>query len=417
VVVNPQLLFQMNGFVVFFVIIAILVLYTFRAYIKNKFVSFRVLISVYGVAVTLLIIGFFLMWQRQLDNYASISVLKNVFIGLFVSLLVSLLLTALFFLVEDIVRVLVWITHMVHRKRKLRFPTRSKFFRLATLMLTCIIMVFVLYGTVWGFSHYKIHDIEFRHSSIPQEFDGFTIVHISDTHLGTFGSIQEVKKGLDIVQQQQPDMIVFTGDMVNNVSEEAVSYISLFANLHAPFGKFAVLGNHDYAHYAGNLSDFAQKEDVQKLRDIIEEMGFSILENSHSLIAKDTESIVLAGVENWGMPPFPQYGNISKALEEVESQKFIVLLSHDPSHWRQKVVRDSLDIPLTLSGHTHGMQFGFEIGDFKWSPIQYRYTDWAGLYEYNNRYLYVNRGFGGIGFPARIGIRPEISVITLWAEE
>ncbi|MFW5850762.1 MAG: hypothetical protein ACOCWB_00900, partial [Bacteroidota bacterium] len=203
-VVNPQLLFQMNDFVVYFVIIAVLVLYTFRVYTKNKIVSFRVLISVYGVSVAVLIVGVFLMWQRQLENYASISIVKNIFIALSVSLLVSLLITTLFFLVEDVKRGVVWITNVIRRKRMVQFQVRSKFFPIATLLLTCIITVLVVYGTVWGFSQYKITHIEFQHASIPQEFDGFTIVQISDTHLGTFGSIEEVKKGLDVVQQQQP---------------------------------------------------------------------------------------------------------------------------------------------------------------------------------------------------------------------
>src|SRR5690554_6256904 len=271
----------MNGFVVFFVIIAMLVVYTFRAYKNNKYISTPVLILVYGVFVALLIIGFFLMWQRQIDNYASISILKNVFIGLSVSLFVSLIFSALFFLVEDILRGVVWITYMLRRKRKLNFPSRSKFSKTATLLLTCIITVLVLYGTIWGFSHYKISNVEFIHASIPREFDGFTIVHISDTHLGTFGNIEQVKKGVDIIQQQKPDIIVFTGDMVNNLSDEAIPYIPLFAELKAPYGKYAVLGNHDYAHYAGNLSKIEQEKDVVKLRQLIEQMGFKILENSH----------------------------------------------------------------------------------------------------------------------------------------
>ncbi|MFO7868806.1 MAG: metallophosphoesterase [Bacteroidales bacterium] len=416
-VVNPQLLFQMNGLVVFILFIALVIVYTYKAYQNSRTVSTHKIRLIYGIITFLLVIGFLLMWQRQVDNYASITMIKNICIGLSVALLVSMLITVSAFLLEDIVRIVLWIKRSIQHKKRVVLPARTNTIRVATLAITVLIVSAVLYGVVWGFSHYKVHYVDFAHPDIPTEFDGFTIAQISDTHLGTFGSIKQVQKGLDVLQQQNPDMVVFTGDMVNNKSEEAERYISMFAHIKAPYGKFAVLGNHDYAHYAGNLTEQEQHHDVEKLRKIIGQMGFEILENEHRTIIQSADTIQLVGVENWGLKPFPQYGDLDKSMQETEKKMFTVLLSHDPSHWRHEIVEYVPPIELTLSGHTHGMQFGFEIGDTKWSPIQYRYSDWAGLFEYNNRYLYVNRGFGGIGFPARIGIRPEITVIRLQSEE
>ncbi|MCF8362831.1 MAG: metallophosphoesterase [Prolixibacteraceae bacterium] len=299
------------------------------------------------------------------------------------------------------------------RRKITRFVSHSKASGFIAFSFSALLLILIMYGTIWGFSNYKTHTVQFQHENIPEAFDGFKIVQISDMHLGTYGSIKQVEKGLKLVKKQQADLIVFTGDMVNNISTEATPYVDVLKNITAPFGKYAILGNHDYAHYAGDLTELKMQTDTENLRKIIKQMGFEMLENEHEVIHKSNDSIILAGVENWGIAPFPQYGDLDKALKGLKNNNFVVLLSHDPSHWDKQVLQHPVDIALTLSGHTHGMQFGIELGGYKWSPVQYRYGKWAGLYQHNKKFLYVNRGFGGIGFPGRVGIRPEITVIEL----
>jgi hypothetical protein len=388
-------------------------LYTFYGYLKSFRISMKKLLLIYGVSLAVMITGFSLMWQRQVDNYASVSQFINIFISLSLAVFLALFFSTIIYFIADVIRFLRWGIKSLIRRKNTRFISRSKASGFVAFSFSALLLILIMYGTIWGFTHYKVHTVQFQHEKIPEAFDGFKIVQVSDMHLGTFSSIKQVEKGLELIEKQQADIIVFTGDMVNNISTEASPYIDALKEVTAPFGKYAILGNHDYAHYAGDLTELEMQTDTENLRNIIEQMGFEMLENEHEVIHKSNDSIIVAGVENWGIAPFPQYGDLDKALNGVKNKQFIVLLSHDPSHWDEQVLEYPVDIALTLSGHTHGMQFGIELGGYKWSPVQYRYGKWAGLYQNNKKYLYVNRGFGGIGFPGRVGIRPEITVIEL----
>jgi hypothetical protein len=371
------------------------------------------LLMVYGTLLAVFTGGILLMWQRQTMDYGNVSFLLNLLIGLVTVLFLLLLFSFFFFGIEDITRFLAWAFGSLIKKKTRAYPKRSKIIARTVLFIGVLTLTLVLYGILFGFSHYKVHRVVVEHEDIPESFNGYTIAQLSDMHLGTFGRIQQVEKGLKLLQNENPDLILFTGDLVNNLSSEAIPYIDLLKSLKAPYGKFAVLGNHDYAHYAGQLAEIDQEADELKLRNILNAMGFSILENLNTAIHRGNDSIVIAGVENWGIAPFPQYGDLSKALAGVIDANFVVLLSHDPSHWTEQVLGFPVQVDLTLSGHTHGMQLGIETKFFRWSPVKYRYRNWSGMHEQDGKYLYVNRGFGGIGFPGRIGIRPEITIVEL----
>lgn len=388
-------------------------LYTFYGYMKSSIISIKKLLLIYGLSLVAMITGFSLMWQRQVENYANTSPVINLFISISFAVFLALFFSTVIYFIADVIRFFRWGIRSLIERKITRFVSRSKASSFIAFSFSALLLILIMYGTIWGFSHYKVHTVQFQHEKIPEAFDGFKIVQISDMHLGTFGSIKQVEKGLKLVKEQQADLIVFTGDMVNNISTEAIPYVDVLKNITAPFGKYAILGNHDYAHYAGDLTELEMQTDTENLREIIKQMGFEMLENEHEVIHKSNDSLILAGVENWGIAPFPQYGDLNKALKGVKSNNFVVLLSHDPSHWDKQVLQHPVNIALTLSGHTHGMQFGIELGGYKWSPVQYRYGKWTGLYKDNKKYLYVNRGFGGIGFPGRVGIRPEITVIEL----
>ena len=280
-----------------------------------------------------------------------------------------------------------------------------------------ILSTISFFGLGWGMLvgryNYKVHRKKLVFDNLPPEFDGFKVVQLSDLHVGSFfEEFDKVEAGLQMVKDLKPDMILFTGDLVNNFSSEAEPWIDQFKSLYAPFGKYSILGNHDYGDYSRWPSKEAKAENLQRLKDIEKEMGFDLLLNENRTIEKNGQSFSLIGVENWGLPPFPQHGDLKKALEGSNDNGFQLLMSHDPSHFDAQVTLGS-EVDLTLSGHTHGMQFGIELGNIKWSPVKYKYPKWAGLYRSGKQKLYVNRGFGYIGFPGRVGIMPEITLIEL----
>lgn len=281
-------------------------------------------------------------------------------------------------------------------------------------VLAVIAFVSILFGIVNGKTNLKITRRTVPSSSIPASFDGFKVVHISDLHLGSIPlSSHYPQKIATLINQQKADLILFTGDLINNVSSEAEPWIEVLRSMQCKKGKFAITGNHDYGEYVDWQSEDEWRSDQQKLKAIFEKTGFKLLENQGILIENNDEKIGILGVENWGIPPFPQYGNLQKALDDLDPTSYQILMSHDPSHWEEEVLSKT-NIGLTLSGHTHGFQFGIMLnGKFQWSPVQYKYPRWAGLYKENNQYLNITRGLGYIGFPGRIGMPPEISVITL----
>lgn len=277
------------------------------------------------------------------------------------------------------------------------------------------ILLFISFGTgmARGRTHVKVFRESIQIPTMPEAFNELRIVQLSDIHLaGFYNHPRHIQRVVDTVNSLGPDLICFTGDMVHNFSEELDPFVDILKQLKAPLGKYAILGNHDYGHYFNWKSPEEEAANLERVKSQIREAGFDLLLNENRTISLNGSSVSLIGVENWGKPPFPQLGDLDQALEGVPPEHVKILLSHDPSHWDLQV-KDKEDIALTLSGHTHGMQFGIEIGKLKWSPSRWTYKNWAGLYRENGQYLYVNRGLGFTGFPGRVGIRPEITLLTL----
>lgn len=293
------------------------------------------------------------------------------------------------------------------------FPARSYGVSEIVVLLAIILFLILLYGITRGRHHYKVHRETLYFEDLPASFDGFTITQLSDIHAGSFSDKKGVQKGIDLVNAQNSDLILFTGDLVNNQATEMEPWIPVFSKLKAAYGKYSILGNHDYGDYIKWESPAAKDANLDRLKQIHQEIGFQLLLNESRKIEKGGQALELIGVENWGKGGFHKYGDLEKATSEVSRDAFKILMSHDPSHWNAVILRQPNPIHLTLSGHTHGMQFGFEVFGIKWSPIKYMYKEWAGLYRRHSQYLYVNRGFGFLGLKGRVGIWPEITVLTL----
>ena len=275
-----------------------------------------------------------------------------------------------------------------------------------------LLVLLFIYGIVRGKYAYRVIKHTLYFPDLPESFDGFTISQISDVHSGSFTNAKAVQRGIDMVKAQASDVFVFTGDLVNNKAEEIKPWIKAFSQIKAPFGQFSILGNHDYGDYVKWESEQKKTDNLQLLKSYHKDLGYKLLLDEHVELHKGNDKIVLAGVENWGIG-FGERGDLQKALSGTSPSDFKILLSHDPSHWEAQVIKYSSKIHLTLSGHTHGMQFGIEAFGIKWSPVKFRYKHWAGIRHLNGMYLNVNRGFGFIGFSGRVGIWPEITVIEL----
>lgn len=271
------------------------------------------------------------------------------------------------------------------------------------------------HGITLGKYNYKVKNIQLDFEDLPPAFDGFKILQFSDLHAGSLDNFEKVEEGIQLIQNQAADLILFTGDLVNSYASEVDPFIKSFSELEAPYGKFSVLGNHDYSMYGRMFDSEAHKiSNAEKIKENHAKMGFNLLMNSNNPIQKENEQIFICGVENWGRSRhFPKLGDLDLATQHIDEQDFVVLMSHDPTHWDEKVKNYSKKIQLTLSGHTHGLQMGIDLPVFKWSPIKYVYKHWAGLYEEAQRKLYVNRGFGFLGFAGRVGVYPEITVLEL----
>ncbi|WP_442587128.1 metallophosphoesterase [Pedobacter sp. AW31-3R] len=279
------------------------------------------------------------------------------------------------------------------------------------LLFTFTVLLFI-YGMIFGKYKYRVIRHVLYFDDLPEAFDGFKIAQISDVHAGSFNNPKAIQRGIDLINQQQADLFVFTGDLVNNRAEEIKPWMPYFSQIRAPYGQFSILGNHDYGDYVQWTSEAEKSENLRQLKQYHAELGFNLLLDSHTLIHKGQQHLFLAGVENWGVG-FGQRGDLKKAMFGAENNDFKILLSHDPTHWEAEVKTFAPKIHLTLAGHTHGMQFGIEAFGLKWSPVKYRYAHWAGIKEENGRTLNINRGFGFLGFSGRIGIWPEITILEL----
>ncbi|MBB6270963.1 hypothetical protein HDF26_001390 [Pedobacter cryoconitis] len=279
------------------------------------------------------------------------------------------------------------------------------------LMFLLTILLFV-YGMIFGKYKYQVINHVLYFDDLPDKFDGFKLAQISDVHAGSFNNPSAVQKGITLINQQKADLFVFTGDLVNNKAEEIKPWISYFSQIKAPYGQFSILGNHDYGDYVKWESDSIKAKNLEQLKTYHKDLGFQLLLDNHVELKKEDQKIILAGVENWGLG-FGERGDLKKSLAGTANTDFKILLSHDPSHWEEQVKVFDNKVQLTLSGHTHGMQFGLEAFGIKWSPVKYRYAHWAGIKQENGRVLNINRGFGFLGFSGRIGIWPEITIIEL----
>jgi uncharacterized protein len=409
-----------------FIFLGILFLLDIYTYWGVRSITYKYDSSKYWRTGYLIIILFTYIGLAYLFLYFSkrplhAGVVKNLLIGFFFSFLVFKLLFSLFLAIDDLLRVISYlfkfISNFLTSKAPVIYPSRRKFIGQIGMGVAAIPFLSMLYGITKGKYNYKVKALKLKFKNLPKSFDGFKVVHISDIHAGSFDSLEDVQRGIDLINKQNADIICFTGDLVNNDSREIEPFIDSFKTLKGTYGAFSILGNHDYGDYKKWPSKQAKKDNLELLYKHHKSIGFNLLNNKSATIKKGSDEIAILGVENWGKPPFPQRGDLDKALEENTDIDFKILLSHDPTHWDYKVLKHPVNINLTLSGHTHGMQFGVEIPGFKWSPIKYFYPRWAGLYKQASQYLYVNRGFGFLGFPGRVGIWPEITVIELFGDD
>jgi len=334
--------------------------------------------------------------------------------GTFLVLFMPKVFIIVFMFGEDIIRLFVGLfSKLGGSEESFYIPSRRKFVSTLALGIAAIPFGSLLIGMFKGKYNYKVLTYALEFDDLPVAFDGFKITQISDVHSGSFDNEKKVAYGVDLINKQESDVILFTGDLVNNMASEMTPWKSLFSTLKAKDGVYSVLGNHDYGEYMQWESTAAKEKNLEDLKTLQKDMGWDLLLNEHRTLERNGEHIKLIGVENWGQG-FKQAGDLAKASQGVVKTDFKVLMSHDPSHWKEQVKGSDLNYHLTLSGHTHGMQYGIEIpGWFKWSPVKYRYEHWAGIYEELGRYINVNRGFGFIGYPGRVGIWPEVTVIEL----
>ena len=398
---------------VFLLVFAIIETYAFQAFktlVKNK--SFLWAYVVLSLVLLLYIIYGFTQFDRSVGQTPSS--LRTM--GLMLLVYVPKILITLILLGEDVFRILIGVVnHFVDYNNEATFlPSRRKFVSQVGLGLAAIPFLSLIYGIFEGKYNFKVIKQAIFFPDLPDAFDGFTITQISDVHSGSFDNPDKIEYAIDLINQQKTDLILFTGDIVNTHAKEMHPWITTFNKIeNHPFGKYAVLGNHDYGEYVTWKTKEEKAKNFEAIKELYGQIGFNLLLNEHTFIEKEGQKIALVGVENWGHN-FKQAGDLDKAGAGLTKNDFKILMSHDPSHWEHVVKSDPNHYHLTLSGHTHGMQFGIEIpGYFKWSLAQYVYKQWAGLYENLGRYVYVNRGFGFHAYPGRVGIMPEITVIQL----
>jgi predicted MPP superfamily phosphohydrolase len=403
----------MIRWVVFIVIISIIEFYAFQAF--RTVTKIKWILYLYQL-ISLAIIVFIAYQFTQFDRSIGQTKTTLFTLGLLLLVLIPKILLTFFLLLEDVFRVFSGsVTYFMGDNNNGDFlPERRKFVSQIALGIASIPFMGLVYGMTKGKYNYKVIRQIIFFPDLPDAFDGFTITQISDVHSGSFDDPEKIEYAIDLVNQQKTDMILFTGDIVNTHAKEMHPWLDTFNKINKhEYGKFSVLGNHDYGEYVSWPSQKAKDDNFQAIKELYGQIGFKLLLNENVKIKKGNDEIALVGVENWGHN-FKQAGDINKASENLKPEDFKILMSHDPSHWEYEVKKHPKNFQLTVSGHTHGFQFGIEIpGVIKWSPVQYVYKQWAGLYTELGRYIYVNRGFGFHAYPGRVGIWPEITVFEL----
>jgi uncharacterized protein len=414
---------NMLSLFIFIAILFFLDLYIYQA-VKTVSADFKpgtrklIFIAFWLVSACTLASVMAMPWLRSQVNKGAWAVYP---FAIMIGILIAKLLSASFFVVDDLRRAIQWVYLQfsnpvdtgIGAARTDDTISRSTFLSWLGLGVGGSIFGTLLYGFKNQYN-YQVRTVKLSFNNLPAAFKGLRIAHISDIHSGSFMNTEEVFKGIETINGLSPDLILFTGDLVNDRAAEMEPYTDIFSRLNAPMGVYSTLGNHDYGDYAQWNSKEEKLENLEKLKHTHALMGWKLLMDESVLLEKDGEKIGLIGVQNIsGKSGFHSYGNLQKAYADSAEMPFKILMSHDPSHWDAEVRKNYPDINLTLSGHTHGMQFGVELPWFKWSPVQWMYRQWAGLYEEGEQRLYVNRGFGFIGYPGRVGILPEITLIEL----
>ncbi|MEO1012657.1 MAG: metallophosphoesterase [Bacteroidota bacterium] len=397
-------------FIIFYLVLGVYTLQALKTASRFPWVHYLFM------AVCLLVLGNFIYqftWGEVEGRVLSRP--KSYAFGFLIAVLTFQLIVLVFLFSEDIFRFLSAVYHRFFGgSKEFGLPERRRFLSLLALGIAALPFGALLYGMYRGKYNYQVLKYELEFDDLPDAFDGYQITQISDVHSGSFDNREKVAYAIDLVNRQKSDVIFFTGDMVNNKAEEMGPWKEVFAQLEAKDGKYSILGNHDYGDYVSWDTEELKKENLEALKALQKEIGFTLLLNESTYLKKGGDKIALIGVENWGRGGFKKAGDLNKAIAAIVENDFKILLSHDPSHWEDVVIHHPYHYHLTLSGHTHGMQFGIEIpGWVKWSPVKWRYKYWAGIYKEMGQYINVNRGFGFIGYPGRVGIWPEISVITL----
>lgn len=381
--------------------------------------SDRTRIWVYGIywSISLLALVMIVSFPFLPSSIQLSKVFRNYVFSILVGIFFAKLMAALFFLIDDVRRGGMWLVSKIFPATGASFGgdgnviSRSTFLSWAGLALGSGFFGTMLYGFRNKYN-YQVKRVPVSFNNLPEAFKGLKLVQISDIHCGSLQDMAAVEKGVELILKEKPDVICFTGDLVNDRHEEVFDCKPIFSKLQAPMGVYSILGNHDYGDYVRWESAEQKASNLDKLKQLHQEMGWRLLMNEHVVLEKEGQQMAILGIENWSAKGrFPKYGKLAEAYEKAKDIPFKVLLSHDPSHWDAEVLPNYKDIDLTLSGHTHGMQFGLENPYFKWSPVQWVYPRWAGLYEERKQKLYINRGFGFIGYPGRVGILPEITVI------
>ena len=398
--------------IVFTIIYILLVVYGYQAIktlTKNKW------IYIAFVGLSILIVGNFIFQFTVASDSRVLSQPKSLAFGYLLAFMSLGLIIVPILLSEDIFRFFAGIYSKLHpSKKNFHIPSRRKFISQIALGLAAIPFSSLLYGMYKGKYDFRVLKYTLHFDDLPSAFDGFKITQLSDIHSGSFDNREKIEYAVDLVNEQESDVILFTGDMVNNTANEMVPWKHIFSKLKAKDGKYSILGNHDYGDYVEWNTNEEKLQNFEELKQIQKDIGFDLLLNESRFIEKNGQRLALLGVENWGRGPFKKAGDLKKAANLIDKDDFKILMSHDPSHWEDVVIDDDYKYHLTLSGHTHGMQFGIEIpGWIKWSPIKWRYKYWAGIYKEMDQYINVNRGFGYLGYPGRVGIWPEVTVIEL----
>jgi len=401
----------MIRWLIFVLIYAVVDFYAFQAIktlTKNNWIHYL------HIAVSVIVVGNFIYQFSQNSAGRVLTPEKSYALGFLLTLIALKLVVVPIMFGEDVFRIFEGSFNKIFAKTEsFHLPSRRKFISQIALGIAAIPFASLIYGMYKGKYNFRVLNYTLHFDDLPEAFDGYKITQISDIHSGSFDNKEKIEYAVNLVNEQASDAVLFTGDLVNNVASEMDPWIDTFSKLEAKDGIYSILGNHDYGDYMRWETKEHKEQNLERLKQIQKQIGFDLLLNENRFIEKEGERIAIIGVENWGKG-FKQKGDLNKASDGIKSDDFKIVLSHDPTHWNEVIVPHKDHYHLTLSGHTHGMQFGIEVpGWIKWSPVKWRYKHWAGIYKQANQFINVNRGFGFLAYPGRVGIWPEITVIEL----